>query len=450
MNETTTMDALIDQIQNLLELGDDEEAAQMLRELHPADSAELLYELESDFRSRMLQMLEWEEVAAVLEEMDQTDMVEIVRDLSVADLADVLDEMEPDMAADLLGGLSDDEAAVLIGEMEESDDVVPLLAYPEDTAGGIMNSARHMLRRFMTVQQAMEFLRQYYADEHDLYYLYVLDRYQCLVGVVSLRSLVLAEPQQTLGEIMAEDVMSVAPETDQEEVARLLARYNLLALPVIDERRRMLGIVTVDDVVDVIEEEATEDIYRLAQVGEDSEIFSPIPQTIRNRLPWLSINMVTAFLSSTVVALFAGTIGQVAILAALMPIVAAQGGNAGNQTMTIVVRSLGLGEISVRDAWRVLGHEIRVGILHGILLGVMVATISLIWLGNPYLSLIIGMAMLGNLFVASLVGVLVPMTLSRLGLDPALGSSMFVTATTDILGFTLFLGLATFFIQRLT
>ena len=444
------MDALIDQIQNLLELGDDEEAAQMLRELHPADSAELLYELESDFRSRMLQMLEWEEVAAVLEEMDQTDMVEIVRDLSVADLADVLDEMEPDMAADLLGGLSDDEAAVLIGEMEESDDVVPLLAYPEDTAGGIMNSARHMLRRFMTVQQAMEFLRQYYADEHDLYYLYVLDRYQCLVGVVSLRSLVLAEPQQTLGEIMAEDVMSVAPETDQEEVARLLARYNLLALPVIDERRRMLGIVTVDDVVDVIEEEATEDIYRLAQVGEDSEIFSPIPQTIRNRLPWLSINMVTAFLSSTVVALFAGTIGQVAILAALMPIVAAQGGNAGNQTMTIVVRSLGLGEISVRDAWRVLGHEIRVGILHGILLGVMVATISLIWLGNPYLSLIIGMAMLGNLFVASLVGVLVPMTLSRLGLDPALGSSMFVTATTDILGFTLFLGLATFFIQRLT
>jgi magnesium transporter len=450
MNETTTMDALIDQIQNLLEHGDDEEAAQMLRELHPADSAELLYELESDFRSRMLQMLEWEEVAAVLEEMDQTDMVEIVRDLSVADLADVLDEMEPDMAADLLGGLSDDEAAVLIGEMEESDDVVPLLAYPEDTAGGIMNSARHMLRRFMTVQQAMEFLRQYYVDEHDLYYLYVLDRYQCLVGVVSLRSLVLAEPQQTLGEIMAEDVMSVAPETDQEEVARLLARYNLLALPVVDERGRMLGIVTVDDVVDVIEEEATEDIYRLAQVGEDSEIFSPIPQAIRNRLPWLSINMVTAFLSSTVVALFAGTIGQVAILAALMPIVAAQGGNAGNQTMTIVVRSLGLGEISVRDAWRVLGHEIRVGILHGILLGVMVATISLIWLGNPYLSLIIGMAMLGNLFVASLVGVLVPMTLSRLGLDPALGSSMFVTATTDILGFTLFLGLATFFIQRLT
>ncbi|MBI1294741.1 magnesium transporter [bacterium] len=450
MNETTTMDALIDQIQALLEHGNDEEAAQMLRELHPADSAELLYELEDDSRSRMLQLLAWEEVAAVLEEMDQVDMVEMVKDLSVAELADVLDEMEPDMAADLLGGLSEDEAAVLIGEMEESDDVVPLLAYPEDTAGGIMNSARHMLRRFMTVQQAMEFLREYYADEHDLYYLYVLDRYQCLVGVVSLRSLVLAEPQQTLGEIMAEDVMSVPPETDQEEVARLLARYNLLALPVIDDRGRMLGIVTVDDVVDVIEEEATEDIYRLAQVGEDSEIFSPIPQAIRNRLPWLSINMVTAFLSSTVVALFAGTIGQVAILAALMPIVAAQGGNAGNQAMTIVVRSLGLGQITVRDAWRVLRHEISVGVLHGIILGLMVATIAFIWLGNPYLSLIIGLAMLGNLFVASLVGVLVPMTLSRFGLDPALGSSMFVTATTDILGFSLFLGLATFFIQRLT
>ncbi|MCB0114508.1 MAG: magnesium transporter, partial [Caldilineaceae bacterium] len=440
MNENTTMDALIAQIQHLLEQGDDEEAAQMLRDLHPADSAELLYELEPDHRARMLQLLEWETVADVLEELDQEDMVEIVRDLSVAELADVLDEMEPDMAADLLGELSDDEAAVLIDEMEESDEVVSLLAYPEDTAGGIMTSARHMLRRFMTVQQAMDFLREYYADEHDLYYLYVLDRFQKLVGVVSLRALVLAEPQQTLGEIMHEEVTSVAPETDQEEVARLLARYNLLALPVVDENQRMLGMVTVDDVVDVIEEEATEDIYRLAQLGEDSEVFSPIAQAIRHRLPWLSINMVTAFVSSTVVALFAGTIGQVAILAALMPIVAAQGGNAGNQSMTIVVRSLGLGEISVRDAWRVLRHEINVGVLHGLLLGMMVATISLIWLGNPYLSMIIGLAMLGNLFVAALVGVLVPMTLSRFGLDPALGSSMFVTATTDILGFTLFLG----------
>ncbi|RME59612.1 MAG: magnesium transporter [Caldilineae bacterium] len=434
---------VLNRVSALLEAGQVEQVAEILRELHPADAAEILYELPAEARPQVLQHMDWHDLADVLEELDEDEMVEVVQGMPLDDLADVLDEMEPDMAADLLGELSDEESAALLEEMEDAGEVAPLLAYPEDTAGGIMNTPRHMLRRQMTVAQAMAFLREHYQDEHDLYYLYVLDRYRRLVGIVSLRALVLADPNQTLDEIMDRDVLTVHPEEDQEEVARLLARYNLLALPVVDEENHLLGIVSVDDVVDVLEEEATEDIYRLAQVSEEAEVFSPIPRAIRNRLPWLAINMGTAFLSSTVVAMFEGTIARVAILAALMPIVAAQGGNAGNQSMTIVVRSLALGEIEVRDAWRVLRHELTVGLLHGLVLGILVGLVVFFWMGNPVLSLVIGTAMIGNLLVAAIVGVFVPMTLRRLGVDPALASGVFVTATTDVLGFSLFLGLAT-------
>ncbi len=214
-------------------------------------------------------------------------------------------------------------------------------------------------------------------------------------------------------------------------------------MPVVDGAHHLLGIVTVDDVVDVLEEEATEDIYRLAQMNEETVIFSPVPRAIRTRLPWLVVNMGTALISSVVVAQFAGTIAAVAILAAL---VAAQGGNAGNQSMTIIVRSLALGQIDLKDFWKIFRHEIGIGLLHGLVLGVLLAAIVYFWLGNPVLSAVIGKAMLGNFLVAAAVGVLVPMTLRKIGADPAFGSSMMVTASTDIFGFTLFLGLASYFI----
>ena len=446
MVDPIVVENILEQVQQLLEAGDVHQATEILRGLHPADSAEILNRLPQELRDRVVQELDVPELADVLEEMDEDEMVEVVQHLPVDELADVLDEMEPDMAADLLGELDEEQAARLLEEMEDAEEVEPLLAYPEDTAGGIMNVPRHMLRRHMTVAQAIQFLREHYEDEHELFHLYVLDRFRRLVGVVSLRSLILARPEQTLGEIMQTDVLTVPPEMDQEEVARLLARYNLLALPVVDAQERLLGIVSVDDVVDVLEEEATEDIYRLAQVSEDAEIFNPIPQAIRHRLPWLMVNLGTAFISSTVVAQFEGTIARVALLAALMPIVAAQGGNAGNQTMTIVVRSLALGEIEPRDAWRTLRHQLAIGILHGLILGTLVGLIAWFWKGNPMLGVIISLAMLGNLTAAALVGVLVPITLKVLKVDPALASGVFVTATTDVLGFALFLGLATYFI----
>jgi magnesium transporter len=259
----------------------------------------------------------------------------------------------------------------------------------------------------------------------------------------------LADPNQTIEDIMNRDVISVRADTDQEEVAQILSRYDLLAVPVVDERDRLVGIITHDDIVDVLEEEATEDIYRLAQVGEDAEIFSPIRRAVRNRFPWLLINLGTAFLASSVVAFYEGTIAQAAVLAAFMPIVAGQGGNAGTQTMTIMVRSLALGEIDGRDTLAALWHEFRVALLHGWALGILVGLIAWLWQGNPMLGLIIGIAMLGNIVVAAIAGVLVPMFLRLIRVDPALASSVFVTTATDILGFSLFLGLATYFLRWL-
>ena len=301
----------------------------------------------------------------------------------------------------------------LLDEMEASDEVQPLLEYDEDTAGGIMNAVPPSLRRAMQVKDAFVFIKEHYSDENELYYLYVLDRNGCLIGVVNLRALILAEPEQTVDEIMNSDVLSTGVDVDQEEVAQLLARYDLLAMPVVDDRNRLVGIISVDDVVDVLEEEATEDIYRLAQISEEAEIFSRIPHAIRNRLPWLYINLGTALLSASIVVFYEDTITAAAVLAAFMPIVAAQGGNAGNQTMTIVVRSLALGEMELSDGWRALRHEWTVSTLHGIILGISIGLLAFVWKGNFVLSAIIALSMLANLFISAFVGVTVPLTLKR-------------------------------------
>jgi magnesium transporter len=301
----------------------------------------------------------------------------------------------------------------------------------------------------MTIAEAFQFIKSHYHDANQVFYLYVLDRNGRLIGVVNLRALILAEPAQTIEEIMIRDVISIRVNTDQEEVAQLFSRYDLLALPVVDAEDRLVGIITVDDVVDVLEEEATEDIYHLAQVSADAEVFGPIGNSIRARLPWLYVNMITAFLASAVVAFFEDTIAAVAVLAVFMPIVAGQGGNAGNQTMTIMVRSLALGEIDVSEAWRALRREFLIGLLNGLALGTCVGIVAWLWQGNAMLGVIIALAMMGNLVIAAIAGVLVPTTLKRLKVDPALASSIFVTTATDVMGFALFLGLSTLLISWL-
>lgn len=446
MVEPTNVNDALAHVQQLLELHDVDRAAEYLRTLHPADSAEVLTWLEADEQALLVERLNPPELAEVFAQMSEEDMAEVAQHLDVEELADVLDEMEPDAAADLINELEPQEAAEVLEQMDEAGPVTRLLAFDPDTAGGIMNLPPPSLRRQMTVAEAFAFVKKHYRDENEIFYLYVLDRFGRLIGVVNLRALILADASQTVEEIMNRDVITARVDMDQEEVAQILARYDLLAVPVVDGENKLVGIIAVDDVVDVIEEEATEDLYRLAQVSEHAEIFSPIPRAIRSRLPWLLINMGTAAMASSVVSLFESTIAQAALLATFMPIVAGQGGNAGTQTMTIIVRSLALGEIDRQDALPALGHELMIGLLHGLTLGILVGTMAWLWKGNPVLGVVVGLAMLGNLLVAAVAGVSVPMILKILHVDPALASSVFVTAATDSLGFFLFLGLATYFL----
>jgi magnesium transporter len=275
-----------------------------------------------------------------------------------------------------------------------------------------------------------------------VFYLYVSDARRPLVGVVSLRRLLLVPPATPLKRIMTTDLISVRADMDQEEVARQVASYNLLAIPVVDEENKLVGIITVDDVIDVIKDEATEDVYRLAGVSSDDRVFTRPSESLKKRLPWLQVNLVTAFLAASVVALFEGTIAKWATLAVFMPVVAGMGGNAAMQTLTVIVRGIALGELTFANSRKALFKEAVVGLGNGIACGIVAALVVWVWKGKLWLGVVIGAAMVINMFVAATAGTLIPLGLRAAKVDPALASSVFITTLTDVFGFLSFLGLA--------
>lgn len=292
-----------------------------------------------------------------------------------------------------------------------------------------------------TAQQAIEALRQLRPDAHSVYYLYVIDATERLAGVVSLRQLVVAPPTARLAELMDQQVMTLPHDAPVDEQAHILGESGLLALPVVDDQGRLVGALDASEAIAAVEEEATEDMYRLAGVNKDEEIERPLARAAWDRVFWLMINMATAFLAAWVVSNFSDVIAQAAILAAFMPVVAGQGGNAGTQALTFIVRSLALGTVSFANARRTLLRELVIGVSNGLTIGVLVGMIGFLWQGSIALGLIVGMAMLGNLIMAALAGVMVPLALKALRIDPALASSIFVTTVTDVCGFFFFLGL---------
>ncbi|MBI3760739.1 MAG: magnesium transporter [Chloroflexi bacterium] len=452
--EPAVIEATLDRVRAALEAGRVDEAIAALNTLHPADRAEALADLPLDDQAEVLDELPPAEAADLLEDLEDDDAAQVAKRLSTESLADVLDEMEPDEAADVLGDLSPAlrESALAQMTAEQAEDVIPLLAYPDETAGGRMTTEFRALRRHMTAQQAIEFLRSEHADSEAHYYLYVVDRFNKLIGIVGLRELVVADPAASIDSIMSRDVISVPATLDQEEIARVITKYDLAALPIVDAEGHLVGVINHDDLVDVIEAEATEDIYRLANVGADGDlqVWSPIRQTIGRRLPWLYINLLTAFLAAWVISRFEATIAKLAVLAVFQSIVAGEGGNAGTQTLAIMVRGIALGEIDFRHAWRALLREAWIGVLQGVAIGAAVAIGAWLWRGIPILGLVIGLAMIVNLIAAGIAGAFVPLTLKALRLDPALASAVIVTTVTDCVGFGLFLWLATIFLQYLT
>jgi magnesium transporter len=430
--------------------GDNVDAArELLGDTHPADQADVFADLDGDERRTMLALLSAEGVADLLEYLEDELRESVVKDMPRASLAKVLDQMENDVAVDILREMAPSEAVLTLSQMRTATDVLPLLQHEDESAGGIMTRGYVALHKDMTAEEAMAFLRATKPVAEEAYYLYVLDGLNRLQGVVSLRQLVIADPTAVLEDVMATEVVSVPPAEDQEEAARLLQHYRLRSLPVVDDGGVLQGIITSDDVIDVIQEEATEDMFRLAGLPGDDSIYAPVSVSARRRIPWLTLNLVTAFAAAGMVAIFEGTIEKVAALAVFMPIIAGQGGNAGVQTVTIVVRSIALGEVESNDAWRVLSKEVALGVIRGVLFGLIVGLIAMAWQGEWAWGVVVGGAMLLNMVVAGIFGVVIPLGLRFLKLDPAVASGVFLSTFTDILGFLFLLGFATILVDQL-
>ena len=439
-----------ERVRDLLHSDDVESAREVLLAMHPADQADLFDSMDEEERQTMLSLLDADGVAGLLEHMDEDLRKEIAEKMPRGTLAQILDRTENDIAVDILHEMAPAEASLTLAQMRTASEVLPLLQHSDETAGGIMTRGYVALHKDMTVEEAVAFLRATKPLAEEAYYLYVLDGQNRLQGIVNLRQLVVSDPQTRLADVMVTDVVSVAPDTDQEEAARLLQRYRLRSLPVVDADGKLSGIITADDIIDVIQEEATEDMYRMAGVGVKEWVFSPLRESIIRRVPWLSFNMVWAFAGAAVISLFQGTLEKAAVVAVFMPMIAGQAGNAGIQTATIVVRSMALGEVKLNDITRVLAKEIALAATKGVIFGTALGLIAWIWKGNVYLGLIAGSALFLNMLIAGTAGVLIPMTLRRLGLDPATIAGVFDTMLTDLMGFLIYLGLATIFISQLT
>lgn len=432
-----------------LDAGDAQAATQYLLGLHPADQADALSELTGAERQTLLDNLEPDQLAIVLEHLTPHEIDEVTPQLEVSQLAAALDESPADTAVDVLHHLEDDEAEAVLHAMGDPSQVEPLLAHADESAGGIMSPHMLMLRPEMTAENVIEFLRSVQPRTDEPYYLYVVDTDDHLQGVVSLRDLVVARADLRMSELMNRDVLSTTTDTDQEEVLRTLHHYTLRALPVLDDEGRLVGVTTADDLLGVAQQEATEDMFRMVGMDEEEAATGPVVGSVRRRLPWLVANLATVFAAAATVAVFQDTLERAAVIAVFLPIVVGISANAGGQTLTLVVRAMALGEYGQREWRRVLPRETVVGLLNGLALGLLVALLAWAWKGNGYLGLAIGLAMLGNMVVAGLAGVIVPTSLRFARADPALASSIFVTSVTDIMGYFFFLGMAALLIDKI-
>ncbi|MSQ40563.1 MAG: magnesium transporter [Dehalococcoidia bacterium] len=441
--------ATLDRIQELIQDNLVEEAREFLAEAHPADIAEIYLQLPPGSREAVLALLPSEGLADLLGHLDADLKEELLRRLPRAALAKALDHAGPDMAVDVLQSLSEGVRNSVLSQMSTSEQIAPLLAHAPESAGGRMTTQYLAVTPDMTAQQMLRLFQVQRPINHEIRYLYVLDDAKRLMGVVSLRSVLISPPSTRMEDLMVTDVRSVTPETDQEEAAQLLQRYRLRALPVVDEFGVLEGIITADDVLDVVVAEATEDIHHMAGLGVNERITTPLLESAARRLPWLSINMIWAFAGAAIIHLFQGTLEQVAALVVFMPLIAGQAGNAGIQTSTIVVRSMALGDFERLRVSQVLAKEWGVGLIKGTVFGLILAMIAWLLKGNIVLGAIAGGALFLNILVASTSGVLVPVTLRRLGVDPALVAGVFDTMLSDLMGFLIYLGLATLFLAAL-
>lgn len=418
---------------------------------HPVDIAEALINLDSSQINEFTKILTTRELAEIFEEAEKNVQIDILKYKSSEEIIKIFSHMAADDITDILGLLPIQKRKELLKHMKQDDAIIVknLLGYDKESAGGIMTTEYLLLNKELTTTDALKKLKSIAPDTEVIDTIFISDNKKELVGRVDLRDILSSDDNIKLKELMDDNVIQVRADVDQEIVAQLVAKYDLTVIPVVNKSSIVIGIITVDDIIDVIEAENTEDMYKMVGLDEEEDTDTTLLESVQSRLPWMFVNLATAFLATFTVTLFEDVISQVVALASAMPIVAGMGGNAGAQTLSIVIRGIALGEIDFKDNWKLLFKEAMVGIINGAATGVFTGLILFLMYDNYYLGIIIFFAMIFNLLIAGMFGFLIPLSLQSLGIDPALASSIFLTTVTDVFGFFVFLGLARMFLVYL-
>ncbi len=424
-------------------------AAALLHNLHPADQADALAALDHGERRRLLDRIDSHTLAELLPFLTHEELEHVAPDVALPQLTAALDETTAQLGADVLHAIPEGDAELVLDHLPNAELVGPLLEHEDDSVGGIMAPELMVLGPHLAAERALTLLRAAAPAPTVRDTVYIVDTEGVLLGSVGLHAVVFASPMTALRDLMEPIGPTVTTDMDQEDALKILQRFGLHALPVLDDEGHLVGVTTSDDLLDIAQQEATEDMYRLVGLVDDEALTAPILTALRRRLPWLLLNLVTAFAAAAVVAAFESTLARVAALAIFLPIIAGQGGNAGMQVTTLAVRAMALGEFDRHFTRLVLPREIMIGIASGIVFGLLVGAAGWLWQDNPWLGVAVGVALLGTMVVAGLFGLLIPIVLRRLGADPALAASIFVTTATDVLGFLFFLGLAALLINRI-
>lgn len=441
---------LLERVSHYIDQGDIPALQSFIDHIHSADLIEIIEDLDEDQRHILIKALDTEEAAEVLEDIDSEVFSQIIRVLTLKDKRDILDEMSHDDIADHLNELSDERGEEIMTYLddEDADDVRELLIYDEDTAGGLMTTEFVSLEEEFTVAEAILYLRKHAPTAETIYYLFVIDEYEKLSGVISLRDLIIGDSEDKVKELMNTRVISVNVSDDQEEVAKVVSKYDFLAVPVIDDFDHMKGIITVDDIIDILEDEATEDMYKFAGASEieadayEESLGNRIWNSIRSRLPWLIVTLFGGMLSASIIASYQDALDSNAILAIFIPILAGMGGNVGTQSSTITVRNIAVGNITGVEVWKTIVHEMSVGLSVGLFCSTIALFASFfIYDISPGLAAVVGLAMWANMFVASTIGTVVPLIFKKIGVDPAVASAPFITMTIDLTGLSIYFAL---------
>ena len=437
---------MVDSIKRLLRRGATTNLRKIVDKTHAADLSIVFRSLSVANQVQLLNMIHDTEKKGILfSELDEDTFSALSNELELEAIVEVLEQMPSDDVADLIGRLPEEKSDAILEKMQKegSEEIEGLLKYDDDTAGGIMVTDFIALPQDLTANDAIKQIQTEYHDVEMPFYLYVVDEYGKLVGVSSLRQLVVVPPETTLKQFMTTDVFAVGTDVDQEEVAKLVARYDILAVPVVDESHRLEGIVTVDDVIDIFRQEATEDMLKMAGVGDEYVETQSIYRSTKTRLPWLLASCAGGIMALFIIGRFEGTLYRFAYLAAFIPVIMGMGGNIGTQSSTIVVRGLATGRLNVRDFWRVVSKELAIGLILGGFYAVLIGTVAQVQYTVRMLALTVGLAVIISMTVAALVGSGVPLLLARINIDPAVATGPFVTTSIDIISVYCYFILAT-------